>query len=151
MERVGIVAEVKGDTAVVKMQRHLACEKCGRCGILSGGDRREHVVEVLNTIDAAAGQKVSLETDERQAIFISFMLYMVPLAALVAGILLWPRLAALLGLSGSQDLAAVAAGFGMMSLVFAGLRLWDRRVKETGRYRPLLTGFVNETDPPEEA
>ncbi len=150
MEQIGIVTEVMDDAAVVKVQRHLACKKCGRCGMLSGADRREMVVEVHNPLSAAVGQKVYLETDDRQAIFVSFMLYIVPLAALVAGILLWPKLAAAhLDLAGNQDLAAVAVGFALMSLVFVGLRLWDRRIKETGRFRPVITGFVKEEDPPE--
>ena len=39
MERVGTVIEVKPEraTAVVKMRRHLACERCGRCGGILGG------------------------------------------------------------------------------------------------------------------
>src|SRR5690554_4255604 len=82
LERVGIIIKTEGDTATVKMQRHLSCENCGRCGgILGKEDRRDHIVEVSNTVKAAVGQRVFIETDDRQAIFVAFMLYMVPLFA----------------------------------------------------------------------
>jgi sigma-E factor negative regulatory protein RseC len=145
IERVGTVIEVKDETAVVKMQRHLSCENCGRCGgILGKEDQRDHIVEVPNPLKAAVGQRVYIETDDRQAIFVSFMLYMVPLFALIAGILGWLQLAPLLGFQGSQELPAVGVGFGLLALVFVGIRLWDRRVKETGRYRPGISGLVEE-------
>ncbi len=145
MERVGVIIEVKEDTAVVKMQRHLACENCGRCGgILGKEDQRDHVVEVPNPMKAAVGQRVTIESDDRQAIFVSFMLYMVPLFALILGILGWLRLAPLLGFPGSQELPAVGVGFTLLALVFMGLRQWDHRVKKSGRYRPEITGVVTD-------
>jgi sigma-E factor negative regulatory protein RseC len=145
VERVGIVVEVKGETAVVKMQRHLSCENCGRCGGIFGKeDQRDHIVEVPNPLKASVGQQVYIATDDRQTLFISFMLYMVPLIALIAGILGWLQLAPLLGFQGTQELPAVGVGFGLLAFVFVGIRLWDRRVKESGRYRPEITGVVTE-------
>lgn len=143
MERVGVVIEVKADTAVVKMQRHLSCENCGRCGgILGNADRQDHIVEVANPLKAEVGQQVMIETDDRQAIFVSFMLYMVPLFALILGILGWLQLAPLLGFHGRQELPAVGVGFALLALVFVGIRQWDHRVKKTGRYRPEITALV---------
>jgi sigma-E factor negative regulatory protein RseC len=152
MERAGLIVATKGKTAMVRLQRHVSCANCGRCGGLLGNeDRRQLVVEVDNPIKAAVGQRVVVETDDREAIFISFMLYMVPLAALVAGILLWPLLARSFGLDGNQDLYAVGAGFLLMALVFLGIKRWDRRVKESGRYRPVITGLAEDTAPGERA
>ena len=145
MERAGLIVATKGKTAMVRLQRHVSCAGCGRCGgLLGSAERRDLIVEVDNTIGAAVGQRVVVESDDRQVIFISFMLYMVPLAALVAGILLWPLLARSLSLGGNQDLFAVGAGFLLMALVFAGIKKWDRRVKESGRYRPVITGVAED-------
>jgi len=73
------------------------------------------------------------------------MLYMVPLFALIAGIFGWLYLAApLLGLQGSQELPAIGAGFLLLVLVYLGIRRWERRVRESGRYRPTITGLVQE-------
>lgn len=145
MEREGIVIEDKGDTAVVVIKRHLSCESCGGCGILSKS-RQDHTLEATNTVKAKIGQRVYIETDDRQMLFVLFMLYMVPLFALVGGIVGWLHLGAFLGFEG-REMPALVAGFALMALVFAGIRRWDRRVKKTGRYRPVITGVAEESEP----
>jgi sigma-E factor negative regulatory protein RseC len=145
VDRVGTVIEEKGDTAVVQMQRHLSCENCGRCGgILGNEDRRQLVVEVLNPIKAVAGQKVLVESEARRVIFISFMLYIVPLAGLVAGILLWLKLAEVLGLGGAPEPAAAGVGFALMALIFFAIRIWDRRASKSNKYKPVITALAEE-------
>ncbi len=148
MEQYGLVTENKGETALVNLQRHLTCESCGRCGLLSGVNKREIIIEALNPIGAEEGQRVLLESDDNQIIFLSFMLYLVPIAALVVGILLWMYIMVpYMGLEGGQELQAVAVGFGLMAIVFLLLRTWDNRVKDNPRYKPVITGLIdNETD-----
>lgn len=146
MEQYGLVTEDRGETAVVALQRHLTCENCGRCGILSGSNRREMTVEALNPIRAGTGRRVRLETDDRRVLFISFMLYLVPLAALLCGIFAWLALAARLDLAGSQDLSAVAFGFVIMALFFVFIRAWDRRAKDNPAYKPVITALVEGED-----
>jgi sigma-E factor negative regulatory protein RseC len=146
LEQYGLVIENRGETAVIRLQRHLTCESCGRCGIMSGSNKREIIVEALNPLQAEAGRRVILETDDRQLLFISFILYLVPLGGLVAGIVLWLGIAGFFGLEGNQELAAAAAGFGLMAVVFFFIRLWDRRVKDDQKYKPIITGFINQED-----
>jgi sigma-E factor negative regulatory protein RseC len=148
MEQYGLVTENKGDTALVNLQRHLTCESCGRCGLLSGVNKREIIIEAINPIGAEKGQRVLLESDDNQIIFLSFMLYLVPVAALAMGIIFWIYVATpYFGLEGGQELQAVAAGFGLMALVFLLLRTWDNRVKDNPRYKPVITGLIdNEAD-----
>ncbi len=145
MEQFGLVSKTRGDTAVVSLQRHLSCESCGRCGILSGsGSKRELVVEALNPINAEEGQRVLLETDDRQVLFISFMLYLVPLGGLLAGIFTWPLLAGLVGLNANRELPAVGLGLLFMFIIFVFIRSWDRKVKDNPAYKPVITGLLEE-------
>lgn len=147
MDRVGTVLEVKGETVLVRMRRHLACEKCGRCGgILTSTDRKELILELPNSVKAEIGQQVLIEMDDRQTLFLSFMLYMVPILTLAAGIILWLQLPPHFSLAGSQELAAIAAGFFLMALVFAGIRIWDRRAQKSGKYAPVITRVVREEE-----
>lgn len=152
MERIGTVIEDKGETAIVRLRRHLSCENCGRCGGLLGTeDRRDHYVEVSNPIRAQRGQSVLIEMDDRRALFIAFMLYLVPLAGLVAGMVLGLKLAAVFGWEGYRELVAAGMGLLLMALIFGGISLWDRRVKKSGRYRPVIAALVQEEGPPAEA
>lgn len=149
MEQAGIVIAVKENTALVRMRRHLACENCGRCGGLLGKvDLREPVVEVLNPVGARPGQRVLVESDDRRVLLVSFMLYIVPLAALVTGIFLWLKLASLYGLGGGEP-AAAGSGFALMILVFLGLRFWDRHNAKNPRYKPVITEILAEKSIPD--
>ena len=143
MERIGIVTEEKGETALVHLRRHLSCENCGRCGgVLGSEDRREHYVEALNPIRARSGQRVLIEMDDRRALFIAFMLYMVPLAGLVVGIVAGLKLTVILGWMARRELIATGLGLFLMALIYGGISLWDRRVKKEGRYRPVITALA---------
>lgn len=144
MEQYGLVIETGGETAMVTLQQHLACGSCGRCGMLSGSTGRDQVVEVLNPIRAQNGQRVILETDDRQILFISFMLYLVPLAALLAGIIAGLNLAGRLALGLNHELFAAGVGLAGMVVVFVLLRLWDNRVKGQDKYKPVITGIIDE-------
>ncbi len=141
MEQYGVVTETKGEIAVVSLQRHLICGACGKCGILSASNRKADI-EAHNPIQAEEGQRVVIESDDRQVIFLAFMLYIVPLAGLVAGIFFWIQFAGNFGYAGSQELQAVAIGFVMMGLIFVLLRRWDSRVKDDPRFKPVITGFL---------
>ncbi len=153
MEQYGLVYENKGETAAVSLQRHLTCQSCGRCGILSGSNKREIVIEALNPIQADEGQRVLLETDDRRMLFVSFMLYLVPLGALMAGIFLWLAVADYLELTGNQELTAVGAGFALMAVIYFFIRIWDKRAKDNPRYKPVITELIENgtecTDPQE--
>ena len=147
MEQFGLVLNTTADTASVNLQRHLTCESCGKCGILSGSGRRDITVEALNPIQAKSGQRVILETDDRQILFISFMLYLVPVAALLAGILLGLATAGRFNLTMNHELFAVCTGLVMMAVVFTLIRLWDRSVKNNPKYKPVITGLIQAEEP----
>ncbi len=141
MEQYGVVIENKGETAAVNLQRHLICGECGKCGIM-GASKRTVTIEAHNPIQAEEGQRVLVESDDRQVIFLAFMLYIVPLAGLVAGIIFWLQIAAAFGYEGSQELQAVALGFILMAVIFTLIRRWDGRVKDDPQYKPVITGFL---------
>jgi len=142
MEQFGLVIKTTNNIATVNLQRHLTCESCGKCGILSGSGKRDLTVEALNPIQAKSGQRVIVETDDRQILFISFMLYLVPVAALLAGIYLGLAAAARLNLVMNHELFAVLAGLLMMAVIFTLIRLWDRRVKNDPKYKPVIIGLI---------
>ncbi len=141
MEQYGVVIENRGETAAVNLQRHLICGECGKCGIISAS-KRTMTIEAHNPIQAEEGQRVLVESDDRQVIFLAFMLYIVPLAGLVAGIIFWLQVAAAFGFEGSQELQAVALGFILMTVIFILIRRWDARVKDDPQYKPVITGFL---------
>ena len=76
MEQVGLVVEIVEDRAIVAVQRHDVCAKCGACGIAVSG-RGENHLEALNRANAAVGQKVKSWWYPCAESF--FMVYIIPL------------------------------------------------------------------------
>lgn len=87
IEEVGTVVELKGKSkAVVMCQKSSLCENCatnGSCAI--GDDSKTRLIEVQNFLNASVGDHVRIATTTKSFLQSSFLLYIVPLIALVVG------------------------------------------------------------------
>ncbi|MDR3091859.1 MAG: SoxR reducing system RseC family protein [Clostridiales bacterium] len=128
MEETGIVTEVSGGFATVKIKRGAACGKCGAC-IGAGADM---FITVENAPRAEAGDTVSLELKTDRFLTASAILYGLPCAAFIAGAFLGERL------SGSEA-AGFAAGVLAVAAVWAAIKLNDNKISGSGKYTPVIT------------
>src|SRR6056300_1300409 len=87
IEEVGTVVELKGKlTAVVMCTKSSLCENCatnGNCAL--GDDDSTRLIEVQNRLNAEVGEQVRIATTTKSFLQSSFLLYIVPLIALVVG------------------------------------------------------------------
>ena len=86
-----LVVSSEGTQAVVRTRKSEACQACGArgtCDMLGGG--KEVEVQVLNYIRARAGDRVELALPEAVFLKASVIVYVLPLAALLAGRPEWP-------------------------------------------------------------
>lgn len=87
LEEFGTVVELKGKhIAVVLCQRGSFCKHCASMGSCQmGSDNKSMLVEAHNVLGAEVGDKVKVETSTKSFLQSSFMLYIVPLIALLIG------------------------------------------------------------------
>jgi len=148
MERVGRVLENRGERALVLLKRHLACEGCGRCGgILGGPDVKDEKVEVANPIGASEGEVVRIEIEDSKVLLLSFVIYLIPVLALVAGLLVGYWATGFFGWAMDPNLVGTGSGLVLMLLVFGVIRKWDQTWKRDKKYQPVITSLA---DPEEE-
>jgi sigma-E factor negative regulatory protein RseC len=87
IEEVGTVVELKSKlVAVVMCTKSSLCENCatnGNCAL--GDDGNTRLVEVQNPVNAEVGEQVRIATTTKSFLQSSFLLYIVPLIALVVG------------------------------------------------------------------
>jgi sigma-E factor negative regulatory protein RseC len=118
----GIVVAATGDKARLKVGKHIECRSCGAC---PGNDAA--FIDVKNPIGAGVGQRVLFEAKESNALKGAFIVFILPVAAGLAG-------AALGGLaSGAADnAAAFRIAFGLLAFALACLfiKLFDRSVEK---------------------
>lgn len=99
----GVVVRTAGNTAVVKIRKSSACgQDCGHCRAC---DNPEYEVSACNPVGAQPGDRVVLELPSRSVLHLAFLLYLLPVIAAFAALMLLPGwgakgagLAVLLGL-----------------------------------------------------
>ncbi len=112
MEQIGIVKELRGNMAVVSVNRVSACgENCAQCK--GGCTPSAAITRAENAAGASVGDTVKVESDTGKVIFAAFMLYIVPLLfAILAAIVVscfTPKLGPLLIVTVNVFLGAILA------------------------------------------
>ena len=83
MKETGKVVEVKGEMAVVMMERREKCKSCELCKKIIG---KQQVIEAENVIKALPGDIVEVEINEDDLFKISLFIYGFPLLGFVTGV-----------------------------------------------------------------
>jgi len=83
MKETGKVIEVKGEMAVVMIERSGKCEKCGLCSKIT---ERQPILEVKNKEGVKEGDTVEIEIKEENLLKVSIFIYGFPLLGFILGI-----------------------------------------------------------------
>lgn len=131
MLRTGRVVDAEEGQVSVCFERPEACARCGACA----GGKHHTVVRVPG--QAPLGSWVDVEMPDNQVIKASALAYVLPLAALLAGILGGTLLFE------SEALWALT-GLICMGLAWAALRLIDRRMGKKQGWQPRIAAIHEE-------
>ena len=87
MEQRGIVTEEHGDTVTVQVARSSSCGgECGQdCASCNVAGKKTVLICAKNQADAHKGDTVVLESSSKRVLFYAFLVYLLPIAAAVAG------------------------------------------------------------------
>ena len=134
----GVVTRVGAATAWVKTIRTEACHSCSSrdaCHSLGGGGG-EMEVEAANPAGAKAGDRVVLSLDTGPFLKATFLIYMVPILAMLLSAFVGQECAPALGWSGS----AAAGIFGLAGAVAAVffVRIKANRLAQKQEYKPCI-------------
>jgi len=128
-----------GPTAWVKVTPGVSCESCAAKGSCHerAGDRE---VEAINAVGAKAGDKVMVVTDTGPYLKMTFVLYIVPVLALLAGVAVGSSVAGRFGWD--QSLCAVVAGLIAVIPAVFFVRYQGGRMAGDNRYRPRINRIL---------
>lgn len=134
---IGVVTEIKGNNAVVKTQRAAACEGCSEKSTChSMGGSREMETEALNPVNASVGDCVTLETVTGRMLQLSLLLYIFPIAALLAGAVIGNQTAPSLGFDASTFSAIL--GFAVFFLAMGAIMVLEKKAKRSDKLKPTI-------------
>ena len=135
-------------TAWVRTIRSSTCAACAsRDNCHAGGPGKEMEVEAINTAAARVGDRIVLNIQTGALLKASFLLYVFPVLALIAGALVGQGAAPLVGWDASASAAAV--GFLFFGAAFGILRIMDRHLSGKTAYKPEIVKIRGSLPPPD--
>ena len=135
----GRVQHVTEGKAVIEIQRGSACSKCHAECACTGEKAQTMLVEARDPIGVRSDQYVQLTIQNTSVLRASFVVYMIPLFALITGVLLGEYLGQLLGV---QNLLEILVGFGCLGLSLIIVRLYNNLFKRDIRNQPVITKVI---------
>ena len=145
IEEVGTVVELKGKLiAVVMCTKSSLCENCatnGNCAL--GDDDKTRLIEVQNSLAAEVGEQVRIATTTKSFLQSSFLLYIVPLSALVIGAIAGKLVAESTSTGLDPNLLSAILGVSFMSGSFVILRVGSNVLNKES-YMPKIIEIIKE-------
>ena len=136
-EEVGTVIESRGGTARVLVKRNSACDHCPSrsCCASLGGDLKG--VDVSNVIGAKEGQQVKIGISPKAVLKASFILYMVPILALIIGAMIGSYLG-----SQHKEIWAIFLGLGFLVGSYFVIKALSKHFENKAEYLPVVTEIL---------
>ena len=145
MVETGKVISINGDIARVLIARHTACGDCGACQV--GKDNLNMVLTTENTIDAQLGDDVQIELNTENFLFASFILYGIPLLALILGISSGYYLFKKLGYEdGITQLVAFVSGIVLLAMSYLMIKNNEPKIEKMKIFKPRLIKVINKNN-----
>jgi sigma-E factor negative regulatory protein RseC len=136
----GIVAELSDNKAQVRIQKSSACASCEARHGCHIHNTKEMMVDVNNDLGAKLGDLVEISVPTWSFLRTSFLVYFLPVLALIFGAYAGGVWAASLHLS--PTLASVLGGGLALALSFAVLRRVDRAAQCRAGFSPRMTRIL---------
>lgn len=130
MERSGVVKAVQGEWLEIEFCRPTDCDKCNAC-------HGQKVLQIRVKGRANVGDKAVVSLPESVVTTASLIVYAIPLAGLLGGMLLGSWLIPL-----GNSLGAVIGGAAGLALTAAGLWLTESRRRNNPKWHPQLVRVI---------
>ena len=139
MDELGLVVGLKEELAVVNIKRKSACGSCKACE-MGRSNISELNVEVKNSLGAAVGDHVKIQMQTPDILKAAFLVYMIPLLALLGGVTLTYLIQRAQNISNEPMMIVV--GVVLMLFSFLYVRKKDKQLKETEAFEPIMTEVI---------
>jgi sigma-E factor negative regulatory protein RseC len=147
LEEFGNVVELKGKmVAIVLCQKSSFCKNCASmqsCQI--SDDNRSMLVEAHNVIGAEVGNKVRLVTSSKSFLQSSFLLYIVPLIALIVGAVAGHLIGESMPAGPDPNLLAALIGTAFLIGSFFVIRIGSRAIPKEA-FMPRIVEVLSEDE-----
>ena len=149
MEEIGVVTGVKENgLALVSAKGRELCGSCHcqeSCSAVAGGTERK--ITAINRAGAAVGDQVLIRIGSGSVLKASFVVYLLPILALVGGSFMGAKYSGQIWASGDPEAVSVLTGLFCLGASFILLRLFNRRLSQNHKYYPIIEEVIHRRDP----
>lgn len=131
----GIIKKIKGKKVVIRVQQTSACTHCkskGSCDV----SKREMLIDVDNNLGAKEGDLVELSVPEGAVLKLSFLIYIMPIIALIIGAFAGWVIAE--SLKTDTTFASIVGGGLCIGLSFYVLKKINKKAEYEEKYFPRM-------------
>ncbi len=133
----GVVESIVGKKAMVRIQKSSACSACEARDSCDAGSGKGMTIEVSNELMASEGDLVEISISSGSFLKLTLLIYLLPVAALVAGACLGNEWGAYAGCNPS--VSAILAGGTATAATFLALQRFDRYQRKKRSLSPKMT------------
>ncbi len=142
MKQNGIIVSVNENRAKVMLQRQSACGDCKACKL--GRDNTNIEIDAINSINAKIGDHVEIDMEHQSFLIAAFIVYMLPLFALIGGILIGNVMLSRFGMIEHREVGSGLFGLLLTAITFVIIRLKEKSFRSDKRFVPIITGILHE-------
>ena len=144
MQEVAEVVEDKGQSVLIKVERHSACKKCDKnCGLAHNHDKDELFFEInKDGYSLKKGQRVKLELTEGSLVFSAVIVYLFPLIAMVMGYFVTDWLVSNSGIFNPGENINIAGSLLFFAVSFYIIRKINNTLKTNKNFEPEITEII---------
>ena len=136
----GVVEKLVQNKAVIKIQKSPGCETCEARGSCHADGDKAMLVEVENELHAKEGDSVEVSMPTRSVAKMALVVYLGPVAALIAGAFAGEALGNSFQLD--SPLAPVIGGLVLLAASLLLLKGFDRFARSRPQYHPHMTRIL---------
>jgi len=136
----GVVEKIIDQKALVKLQRSSGCDTCEARGSCHAESDKNMLVEVENELHSKEGDTVEVSMPTRSVAKMALVVYLGPVAALIAGAFAGDAVGQSLQLD--SPLAPVIGGLVLLAASLIALKGFDRFARSRPEYHPHMTRIL---------
>ena len=142
----GIIETVSGRKAIVRIKKSSACAACQSRQSCEEASDRDMIVEVANDLGAGEGDRIEISIPSGSFLLLSFLIYILPVTALIAGAVAGGAFAPALHMN--PTFASITGGFLGIAVTFYALKRLDRSTRAQKQFGPRMTRILLRSYPP---
>ena len=140
ISEIGRVTKINHGNVCVEIEKRSACAEC-HAGCVCDLGKSVMLIDASDPIGVHENDTVQLSIPTDSALRASFVVYGIPLIALISGVLVGEYFGKILGIS---TILEILGGFGFLGISLIFVKIYDTMFRQNRKNQPVITKVIHE-------